>query len=343
MKPINYILIQAKSLYWSIAFFPQKHFVRSQLKRIRPAVIHLNGAENPYYSSTVLGLEKHNVPICISIQGIIGDPHLLKESKFIDISKINIEHKIHCSYKYYIIGSPDHYRLVKQVNPLAFFMFTPDIRTINVDPLFMNVRKEYDFVFMSRVTPIKGIEHLLKALRAIHKERSEVSLLVLGPVSEIYLAHLKDMCEAYGIGNNVVFKGHVPLREDLYREVMKAKIFILPTTIEGLATSAVEAMLLGLPVVTYATGGIPYLNSDDENVLMCRTGDIDSLLKNMKRLLDDPEFAERLALKGQSFANRTFGEEDNVKLNIRQYRAVIDHYHRGVPIPDNLLFTGEFK
>jgi glycosyltransferase involved in cell wall biosynthesis len=229
---------------------------------------------------------------------------------------------------------------IKLCNPSAIMLLSVGIRTINIDPLAVDVQKEFDFVFMARVTPIKGIEHLLKALSTIHKVRPEVSLLVLGPVSMSYLAHLKGICEDHGIGNNVVFGGHIPRREDLFMKVLRARIFVLPTTIEGLATSAVEAMLLGLPVVTYATGGMPFLNSDGENVLMCETGNIECLTNNMMRLLTDKEFAQKLAHRGQEFAKRTFGAEANVNRNIRQYRAIIEHYHHGTPIPDDLMYTG---
>ena len=71
-------------------------------------------------------------------------------------------------------------------------------------------------------------------------------------------------------------------------------------------------MLLGLPVITYATGGMPFLNKDGENVLMAPTGDIDSLVLYMKKLLDDPLYAQELAKRGQNFANRVFSEEANI-------------------------------
>ena len=88
--------------------------------------------------------------------------------------------------------------------------------------------------------------------------------------------------------NNVIIGGYIQKREDLFRKVLEAKIYVLPTLIEGLATSAIEAMLLGLPVITYATGGMPFLNKDGENVLMAPTGDIDFLVLYMKKMLIIP-------------------------------------------------------
>ena len=227
--PIIKILYKLKSLYWMIAFLKQKRLVQFLSQSIRPDVIHLNGAENPYYSSTVLGLEKFNIPILVSIQGIIGDPDLVKSSEFIDVPRIEIEQKIHSTFRYYIVGSAEHYKLVKMVNPSALFMFSPDIRTINIDPKSEEIHKEFDFVFMSRVTRIKGIEHALMAIRNLRESSYETSLLVLGPISQSYLLHLSSLCESFGIKDRVVFAGHVPKRDDLYRQALRASIFILPT------------------------------------------------------------------------------------------------------------------
>ena len=151
------------------------------------------------------------------------------------------------------------------------------------------------------------------------------------------------LCNNKGVANNITYGGYIQKREDFFRRALTAKIYVLPTLIEGLATSAVEAMLLGLPVITYATGGMPFLNKDGENVLMAPTGDIDSLVLYMKKLLDDPIYAQEIAKRGQNFAKRVFSEEANIETNIRQYRAIIANYKEGIPIPDELIFDGTYK
>jgi glycosyltransferase involved in cell wall biosynthesis len=339
---INRILEEIRGIYRLIYYYPQKIYVKALVKRIKPDIIHLNGAENPYYSSTILGLKKCGIPICVIIQGIVSDPQVIKYEKG-DISRIKIEKKIHSSFHYYIVGSTQHYALVKQDNPKAIFLFSPEIRTINIDLEKECIEKKYDFVFFARITKTKGIEHLIEAVSKLKNDYSDISLLVLGPCSKSYQEYLLQLCNDKGVSNNVVFGGHIQKREDLFRKALEAKIYVLPTLIEGLATSAVEAMLLGLPVITYATGGMPFLNKDGENVLMAPTGDIDSLVLYMKKLLDDPIYAQEIAKRGQNFAKRVFSEESNIETRIRQYRAIIANYKEGVPIPDELIFDGTYK
>ena len=339
---INRILEEIRGIYRLIYYYPQKIYVKALVKRIKPDIIHLNGAENPYYSSTVFGLKNCGIPICVLIQGIVSDPEFLKYEKG-DISRIKIEKKIHSSFYYYIVGTVQHYSLVKQDNPKATFYFRPEIRTINIDVAIEHIDKLYDFVFFAGINKIKGIEHLIEAISRLKNEYPDISLLVLGPCSKSYKEYLLQLCNNKEVSNNVVFGGHIPKREDLFRRALEAKIYVLPTLNEGLATSVVEAMLLGLPVITYATGGMPFLNKDGENVLMAPTGDIDSLVLYMKKLLDDPIYAQKLAKMGQNFAKRVFSEEANIETNIRQYRAIIANYKEGIPIPDELIFDGTYK
>ena len=316
--------------------------VESIVKSINPDLVHLNGAENPYYSATILRLNKLRIPIVVLVQAVLDDPGVIASNPDIDWTRIYLERRILRTNSYFIVGTKDHYSHVKSMNSKAFTFFSPGIRTISINPIEETVKKEFDFVFFARIVPNKGIEHLLRAMAILVKDSAPVSLLFFGPVADSYLKQLKILMGELGIQDNVEYGGHIAKIEDLHRMALQAKVYVLPTLFEGLATSAVEAMLLGLPVVTYATGGMPFLNQDGENVLMCETGDIDGLARNMKRLMDNPDFASELALKGQAFAQRTFGELSNVELRVRQYRAIIEHYHRRTPIPEDLVFTGVY-
>ncbi len=351
-KALNYIAMKVPAgfLRSVVEFFreaaldmfysPQKRYVEKLVREIKPDIIHLNGAENPYYSSTVLGLRKHNIPICVLIQGVLNNPAYIASRKHIDQYRIKVEKKIHSLFDYYIVGTDEHYRLVKKDNQKANFFFSPGIRTIAFKPERYSINKKYDFIFFARVEPTKGVEHVLLALSVLKETHDDLKLLVLGPISMQYKTKLLRMCEELDVVENVTIAGSIPLRENLFKKVLEAKIFVLPTLFEGLATSAVEAMLLGLPVVTYATGGMPFLNKDGENVLMSQTGDIKGLISNMERLLVDSAFADKLAKDGQEFAKRVFNEEANMELNLKQYRAIIKHYHNGTLIPADLIYRG---
>ena len=190
---INRILEEIRGIYRLIYYYPQKIYVKLLVKRIRPDIIHLNGAENPYYSSTILGLMNFDIPICTLIQGVISDPQLLQYGKA-DLYRIKLEREIHSKVKYFFVGDPNHFNLVKRDNSKAIFLFRPEIRTINIDIKQGNKEKIYDFVFFARITQTKGIEHLIEAVSKLKNDYSDISLLVLGPCSKSYQKYLLQLC-----------------------------------------------------------------------------------------------------------------------------------------------------
>lgn len=328
--------------YSTVYYLPQRYYVKKLVSRTKPDIIHLYGAENPYYSSTIIGLEKTGKPICVTIQGMVSSSEYVGQRMVYDYYRERLEIDIHQRFSYYLLG-PEHYDSLISQNPKAQCFLYLGIRTINIDPMKEHVAKDFDFVFFARIVKSKGIEQLLKAISILKADYPNIQLAVMGPSTDTYLTQLKELCDSYRISSNVKFMGHISKREDLFKEALRAKIYVLPTLFEGLATSAVEAMLLGLPVVTYATGGMPLLNNNGENVLMSETGDINGLVLNMKRLLDNPEYADKLSKRGQEFAKLTFAEETNTNLIIRQYKAILSHYYDDVPVPEDLVYSGKFN
>ncbi|MGA8853272.1 MAG: glycosyltransferase family 4 protein, partial [Christiangramia sp.] len=68
--------------------------------------------------------------------------------------------------------------------------------------------------------------------------------------------------------------------------------------------SVIEAMALGLPVVSTNVGGIPYLISNEENGLLVKPRDAEAMAKGILRLMENPELAENLSKKGRLKAEK---------------------------------------
>ena len=68
--------------------------------------------------------------------------------------------------------------------------------------------------------------------------------------------------------------------------------------------SVIEAMALGLPVVSTNVGGIPYLISNEENGLLVEPGDAEAMANAIIRLIENPELAENLSNKGRLKAEK---------------------------------------
>lgn len=322
---------------WS-GYFKNKIIVHKIINDIKPDLINLHGAENPYYSSTILGEKDYPVYVCI--QGIYSDPEHLKHVKF-DSMRIKIERKIMSEFKYYGIRAPFMNELINEYNPnaITFLQFYPII--VEEIEKIKRSKQIYDYVYFARITKAKGIEDLIDAIKIIKQFKPNVTLNIIGPGDKKYIQYLKEKTIQLGIMNNIIFSGYYETMEKLHSEVVKARISVLPTKADTIPGTIIESIKLGLPVVSYSTGGIPLLNNEGRAVLLCDKGDIRALAKNMIKVLEDQNLANELIQKAQKAVNRYFNNEQNVSNLIKQYKAIIDHYNSGGIIENNLLFTDD--
>ena len=231
-----------------------------------------------------------------------------------------------------------HHDIILDHNPAAIvFKFNFPIQK----PLIFeeDVKKEFDFVFFSaQVTNKKGIEDALDAIVIVRQKNWKVSLNVVGKCALEYKKILLNKINTLGIIGNVTFKDYYPVHADMHDHIRKARFALLPLKLDIISSALIEAMSLGLPVVTYKTTGTPYLNKDGETVLLAEIGDVDGLAANMFRLLNSPELADKLQKDAILFVNKNFDNTTSARRLVDNYRAVIDHYHYNTPIPKELLF-----
>ena len=129
----------------------------------------------------------------------------------------------------------------------------------------------------------------------------------------------------------------------MHQHTQKARFALLPVKLDIISGSIIEAILLDLPLVTYKTTGTPYINKDGECILISDIGDIKALADNMIRLMEDSKLADSNKIKAKEFVNRTFDSKLSAVRLYENYKAVINHYHNGAKIPNELLFsTKEF-
>ena len=112
----------------------------------------------------------------------------------------------------------------------------------------------------------------------------------------------------------------------MHFEVLKARICVLPTYNDTIPGTIVESMLLGIPVISYKTGGIPDLNKTQENLILLDQGDIEGLAEEITKLLDDPVRQNTISQRARSYAMAEFDNANSTNLLIEAYRKIIREY-----------------
>ena len=140
---------------------------------------------------------------------------------------------------------------------------------------------------VGRLDPLKGHADLLDVLPRLREEGRDVWLLFVGD------GFARDAVEEHAnmaLGKTVL-TGRVDLA-DVPDTLAAMDVMTLPSYQEGQSRTLVEAQLCGLPVVAYATGGIPSVCGGGAAGRLVPTGDKDALAAALLELMADPERAE---------------------------------------------------
>jgi glycosyltransferase involved in cell wall biosynthesis len=109
-----------------------------------------------------------------------------------------------------------------------------------------------DLLYVGRFSEEKNVKILIRALRKLKNDFSEIKLNLVGSGPEE--EKLKKMVKRFGLEKNIQFLGHLK-REEIFSLYQSHKILILPSKIESLGLVIVEALSQNLIPITRKTYG----------------------------------------------------------------------------------------
>jgi glycosyltransferase involved in cell wall biosynthesis len=151
-------------------------------------------------------------------------------------------------------------------------------------------------LFVGRLGRTKGVFDILGAIPLVLASRKPVVFLFAGGATEAgILEEMQRYSKEADLGNSVQFLGEVTgqAKLDLFR---RATLFVLPSYGEGLPYALLEAMAVGLPVITTPVGAIPEIIEDGHHGFLIQPGDYIALAKSIIQLLEDQALAQRMGL-----------------------------------------------
>lgn len=134
------------------------------------------------------------------------------------------------------------------------------------------------FLFVGRIMRDKGIGELLTAVRAIHAERTDVTLDVVGGNEEDYSAEL-DAAQCEG---TIVYHGS---QADMHPFYTSCHCVVLPSYHEGTANVLLEGSATGRPVIATRVPGCQETFDEGVTGFGCQVKSADSLTEAMKKFL----------------------------------------------------------
>ncbi len=136
-------------------------------------------------------------------------------------------------------------------------------------------------VHISNFRPVKRIMDVLEIFKAVQAEVPS-RLVMVGDGPERHKA--EQWTRENGLTSQIDFVGNV---KDPQEILAGADLFVLPSESESFGLSALEAMSMGVPVISSNTGGLPEVNQDGVSGYLCAVGDVAEMARKSKLIFED--------------------------------------------------------
>jgi glycosyltransferase involved in cell wall biosynthesis len=202
-----------------------------------------------------------------------------------------------------------------------------DLREFIPDP---TLKRKPIVLFAGRLVEVKGCEYLIRAMETVQSKVKDVEMVVIGD------GPLREQLERQARSSLRLFRFIGRCSPAVVRDWMsKASVFSTPSIVaaagntEGFGMVFAEAQAMGLPVASFATGGIPEAVEHGVTGLLAPERDTDALANNIVTLLTDAPLWRRFSAAGQERVKKLFDIEKQTSKLEQIYHEVLHEHQAG--------------
>ena len=189
----------------------------------------------------------------------------------------------------------------------------PDIKDLDIIKDKFNLAKDSYILFLGRLVPEKGIHYLIEAYNKINTDKK---LVIAGGSSDtdMYFNELKEKSKD---NKNIIFTGFVQ-GEELEELYSNAYIYVLPSDLEGMPLSLLEAMSYKNCCLT---SDIPECKTVmDDNGVTFKKSDVNDLKEKLQYLVDNVDKVNKYKSEAQEYILKKYNWDDVVDKTIELYK-----------------------
>jgi len=259
-------------------FLPKKMlWLRAHVKKERPDVV------IPFmvsvYTVTLLALMGVNIPVISSVR---NDP---KYSNF----RKKITRRILLPMSSHVVVQTQQIKnyFGKNIQEKATVIYNPVNERVFDLPV---VEKEDRIISVGRLYPQKDQKTMIKAFAKIADKYPTWNLTIFGEGPE--RKSLEELVADLNVSKRINLPGKT---QNVPEELNKSKIFCLSSIYEGMSNAMVEAICVGLPILTTNVSGTEELITEGENGFLVNVGDVKTMADALDHLIADAKLREKMA------------------------------------------------
>ncbi|MEB3191632.1 MAG: glycosyltransferase family 4 protein [Snowella sp.] len=201
-------------------------------------------------------------------------------------------------------------------------------------PGFSEIKQQYQakrlFVYLGRIAPEKNIESLLKAWKASDLG-NDCKLLIVGD------GLLKSTLQPnYGIEQGIHWLGFIADEDTRIQILRGADAFILPSLVEGLSLSLLEAMACGTACLATDAGADGEVLESGAGVILSTQGVTTQLKTLLPLFRDHPEITELLGRKARERVLERYTFTENIHRLEKLYTDILSQSHTSLTLNHSL-------
>ncbi|HIB37486.1 glycosyltransferase family 4 protein [Mesonia sp.] len=174
--------------------------------------------------------------------------------------------------------------------------FIPNTIEIENYPFFYRKVDTPKLLWVRSFAEIYNPTLAIEVFEKINEKFPNAKLCMVGPEKDGSLAKCKTLAKQKNL--SVEFTGKLS-KEEWTTLAKEYNIFINTTNFDNTPVSVIEAMALGLPVISTNVGGLPYLIDDQKDGLLVPKNDSEASIKAINQLIEHPELAQQLSINAR--------------------------------------------
>jgi glycosyltransferase involved in cell wall biosynthesis len=175
------------------------------------------------------------------------------------------------------------------------------------------------FLSAGRMVPIKRLHLLIDAFRIYKDNGGTLFLKIVGSGTELNL--LSEKIKQFHLERDISI---LPFQHDLNTLLHNCRALCITSSSEGLGMSAIEAMSVGKPVISFTVPALNEIIIADKTGILVENNNIEMYAKQLLFLENNPELALEMGQNGRTRQKEIFGINQMISKTILLYNSLLN-------------------